>query len=148
MTKPNRYLGALDIGGTKILAGIIDPEGELATRRRIDTHPERGAEDVVARAATLVRELVQEAGIDLAMLAGVGCSVPGPLDLEHGIVLFSPNLAWRDVPLANMLQDRLNVPIEIEDDARCAALGEALRRKRAARRTPSMSRLAPASAAA
>ena len=35
MTKPNRYLGALDIGGTKILAGIIDPEGELATRRRI-----------------------------------------------------------------------------------------------------------------
>ena len=81
----------------------------------------------MARAATLVRELVQEAGIDLAMLAGVGCSVPGPLDREHGIVLFSPNLAWRDVPLANMLQDRLNVPIEIEDDARCAALGEALR---------------------
>jgi glucokinase len=121
------YIGALDIGGTKILAGIIDPAGELAARRRIATRAERGAEDIVASAAALMQELMLEAGIERGMLAGIGCSVPGPLDRERGVVLFSPNLAWRDVPLAKLLRDSLSVSVEIEDDARCAALGEARR---------------------
>jgi glucokinase len=121
------YTGALDIGGTKMLAGIIDDSGELVVRRRIETQASRGAADVIARAASLLRELVQEIGIATDRLTGIGCSVPGPLDSERGVVIFSPNLAWRDVPLAAVLSEELGVSVKIEDDARCAALGEARR---------------------
>ena len=118
-------IGALDIGGTKILAGIIDPSGKIVARRSIGTLAERGAEDVVARCVSLMRELAREAQVAVEMLAGIGCSVPGPLDPEGGVVLFSPNLGWRNVPLAQWLRHQCGVPVEIEDDARCAASGEA-----------------------
>ena len=121
------YTGALDFGGTKMLAGIIDDSGELVVRRRIDTLASRGAADVIARAVSLLRELARETGIATDRLAGIGCSVPGPLDSERGMVIFSPNLAWRDVPLAAVLSGELGAPVRIEDDARCAALGEARR---------------------
>ncbi|TMF41089.1 MAG: ROK family protein [Chloroflexi bacterium] len=120
-------IGALDIGGTKILAGIIDPSGKIVARRSIGTLAERGAEDVVARCVSLMRELAREAQVAVEMLAGIGCSVPGPLDPEGGVVLFSPNLGWRNVPLAQWLRHQCGVPVEIEDDARCAASGEARR---------------------
>src|SRR5437764_15385824 len=61
------------------------------------------------------------------MLAGIGCSVPGPLDPEGGVVLFSPNLGWRNVPPAQWLRHQCGVSGEIEDDARCAPSGEARR---------------------
>ncbi len=120
-------IGALDIGGTKILAGIIDPSGKIVARRSIGTLAELGAEDVVARCVSLMRELAREAQVAVEMLAGIGCSVPGPLDPEGGVVLFSPNLGWRNVPLAQWLRHQCGVPVEIEDDARCAASGEARR---------------------
>lgn len=120
-----RYIGTLDIGGTKILAGIIDPAGRLVARQRIKTQAKRGPEDVIARAASALRELAQVARLPLSALEGVGCSVPGPLERESGVVLFSPNLGWRNVRLAELLEEHLDLPVEIEDDARCAALGEA-----------------------
>lgn len=121
------YSAALDIGGTKILAGIIDDAGELVARRRIETQASRGARDVIARATALMRELAREVGISTDRLAGFGCSVPGPLDSARGVVLFSPNLAWHNVPLAALLREEMHVPVKIEDDARCAVLGEVLR---------------------
>jgi glucokinase len=128
------YIGVLDIGGTKILAGLIDPAGELVARRRIETQAARGAGDIIARCAALLRELAQETRVPIKTLAGVGCSVPGPLDRDEGLVIFPPNLGWIDVPLVEMLQRALecnefgsHVPVVIDDDAHCAALGEASR---------------------
>lgn len=121
------YTGALDIGGTKMLAGIYDSEGKLLARRRSETQAEQGVSQVIARAALLLRELAQEIGIAPGRLAGIGCSAPGPLDSERGVVIFSPNLGWRDVPLAALLSEMLDARVTIEDDARCAALGEARR---------------------
>ena len=121
------YTGALDIGGTKMLAGLYDDNGQLLARKRIETLASQGVSQVIARAALLIRELAQETGISPDRLTGIGCSVPGPLDSERGVVIFSPNLAWRDVPLVALLSRALAVPVRIEDDARCAALGEARR---------------------
>ncbi|HEY6542876.1 MAG TPA: ROK family protein, partial [Ktedonobacteraceae bacterium] len=121
------YIGALDIGGTKMLAGLYDGEGQLVARKRIETQAAQGVSQVIARAALLLRELVREMGISPDRLTGIGCSVPGPLDSERGMVIFSPNLGWRDVPLAALLSEMLGTRVRIEDDARCAALGEARR---------------------
>jgi glucokinase len=120
-----RYVGALDIGGTKILAGILDPQGQFVARKRIETLAADGVEPLIERVKAVMRDVMDEARVSVDMLAGVGCGVPGPLDSERGVVIFSPNLGWRDVPLAAMLQERLGTPVRIEDDARCAALGEA-----------------------
>lgn len=119
------YVGALDIGGTKILAGMFDPRGRLVARKRIETLAASGAEQVIERVVKVMREVMDEAGVSIDLLAGVGGSVPGPLDSERGVVIFSPNLGWRDVQLVAMLEERLGAPVKIEDDARCAALGEA-----------------------
>lgn len=121
----SRLIGALDIGGTKILAGLIDQHGELLARRRVETLATRGAEEVITRAGATLSELLREVGAEKTALRAIGCSVPGPLDSERGVVIFSPNLGWRDVPLVALLHRQFSVPVAIEDDAHCAALGEA-----------------------
>ena len=121
----SKLTGVVDIGGTKILTGLIDQSGELLTSRRISTIAEHGPEDVIARTVTMLRDLLQEIGASEEALEAVGCSIPGPLDCKSGVVYFSPNLGWRDVPFVNLMRSLLNVPVVIDDDAHCAALGEA-----------------------
>ena len=121
----SKLVGAVDIGGTKILAGLIDHSGELLASRRISTIAEQGAEDVIARTVRILRELLYEIDTPEESIEAIGCSIPGPLDSKSGVVYFSPNLGWRDVPFVNLIQRLLNVPIVIDDDAHCAALGEA-----------------------
>jgi glucokinase len=127
MMSRDDLVGVLDIGGTKILGGLIDRTGTLLVRKRIETLPLRGAEDIIVRCVTLLQELAGAVQAPFHAIKAIGCSVPGPLDSENGVVIFSPNLAWQNVPLVSMLHDCLPVPIVIEDDARCAALGEALK---------------------
>lgn len=121
----SKLIGAVDIGGTKILAGLIDPAGELLVCRRIETLAERGAEDVIARTVAILRELLREVHATEDVLEGIGCSIPGPLDSNNGVVHFSPNLGWRDVPFVERMRCHFDAPIVIDDDAHCAALGEA-----------------------
>ena len=129
--KASKLIGVVDIGGTKILAGLIDQSGELLARRRIETLSEHGAEGVIARTVTILRELLHEIHAPEEALEAIGCSIPGPLDCSSGVVRFSPNLGWRDVPFVDHMQRLFDVPVVIDDDAHCAALGEA--RKGAAR---------------
>ena len=123
----SRLTAALDIGGTKILVGLIDEHGELLARRRIETLAANGAEEVIARAGAALRALLSEIRAGEVALQAIGCSAPGPLDSESGTIIFSPNLGWRNVPFVELLHRQFNVPIAIDDDAHCAALGEAQR---------------------
>jgi glucokinase len=120
----SRLTGALDIGGTKILVGLIDQHGAWLARRRIETLASRGADEVIAGAGATLRTLLHEVGADGVALQAIGCSVPGPLDSKSGKVIFSPNLGWRDVPFVELLRRQFAVPIAIDDDAHCAALAE------------------------
>jgi glucokinase len=120
-----KLTGAIDIGGTKILIGLIDQSGELLARRRIETLAEQGAEQVIARTVHALQEMLQEIDASEEALEVIGCSIPGPLDSNRGVVHFSPNLQWRDVPFVELVQRFIKVPVLIDDDAHCAALGEA-----------------------
>jgi glucokinase len=121
----SKFNGVVDIGGTKILVGLVDQSGELLASLRMSTHAEQGAEVVIARSVTGLHELLRKMDIPEVALEAVGCSIPGPLDSNSGVVYFSPNLGWRDVPFVEMMHRLLNVPIVIDDDAHCAVLGEA-----------------------
>lgn len=123
--RQTEIVGAIDIGGTKTLVALVDAEGSILARRLMPTEATRGTDDLIRRIVRALRELAREQNIRLKDVRKLGCSVPGPLDREQGIVRFSPNLGWQDVPLVELLREHLSMNIEIEDDARCAALGEA-----------------------
>jgi len=120
-----RVVVGIDIGGTKTLSAVVDAQGRVLARRRIDT-PQRGPTDFVQVLARELSTLLGLAGLRKEDLLGLGVGAPGPLDPETGVVFEPPNLTgWRDVPLGTMLFDATGVPTFVENDANAAALGEA-----------------------
>jgi predicted NBD/HSP70 family sugar kinase len=120
------YTVGLDIGGTKILGALLDPEGEVVgTVRRTTVH---GADGLVAGAAQAVRDVVASGGVELADLAGVGLGIPGIVDHRSGTVKHAVNLGVHDdeLPLADLLSAELGgVPVVVENDLNVAAVGAA-----------------------
>ncbi|OGB95957.1 MAG: hypothetical protein A2Z31_01695 [candidate division NC10 bacterium RBG_16_65_8] len=116
---------AIDIGGTKLAAGIVDSEGRMLARGEVPTRATEGLEPVLARIVTLGRSLLSrpEAADAHVRRIGVGCA--GPVDLAAGLVFKPPNLpGWTRVPLTERLQQALGLPTILENDANAAALGE------------------------
>ncbi len=117
--------GVVDIGGTKIVAGIATA-GEILATTKIATDVFDGADAVTARITTAIRDVQRQLSLESRTLDGVGVSVPGPLDSTLGVVSFSPNLHWVDYPIAARLSAALEgVPVVIDDDGNCAGHGEA-----------------------
>jgi glucokinase len=119
----------VDLGGTNIVVGTVAEDGEAIYGVRVEpTRSEEGAEAVVRRMARLVDESVAEAGraagVKREKIAGVGIGAPGPLDRERGMVLMTPNLGWRDVPLRDLVSRAVGLPATLDNDANCAVYGE------------------------
>jgi glucokinase len=109
----------VDIGGTKVAAGVVDGDGKIVASTRRDTpadDPMRTA-DVIADA---VRQLA--AGHDVV---AIGLGAAGFVDAARSSVMFAPNLAWRDEPLREAMEQRLGLPTVVENDANAAAWAEA-----------------------
>lgn len=117
------YVG-VDLGGTKILAGVFTPQFKLVARSKLSTKGDRGPEAVIERVARCVRDAVDEADCELKQVAAVGIGAPGAVDSDEGRVIFAPNLAgWKDVPLKKALEKDLGVPVFAENDCNVATLG-------------------------
>ncbi len=110
----------VDVGGTKILAGLVGEDGRPSdtVRRPTPKGDPAAALDVVA---DLVAELVR--GADGPVTA-LGLDVPGPCDATGSTVFFAPNLGWSDVPVRAMLEDKVGMPVRVENDGNAAAWGE------------------------
>lgn len=111
----------IDVGGTTIKGVLADTQGRIVTTSQAVTTPRTGAEDVVTVVARLARTL-REASVD----APVGVCVPGIIDEDRGIGVFSANLGWKDAPLSDMLSDHLGSFVPLGHDVRSGALGESL----------------------
>lgn len=108
----------VDIGGTKVAAGLVDEQGTVLARVRRDTPSTSpaGVEDVVADCVTALCEHGEP--------VAVGIGAAGFVDRTNGAVLFAPNLAWRDEPLREAMQRRLGLPVVVENDGNAAAWAE------------------------
>ena len=116
-----KYYGGIDLGGTFVKCGIVDEEGNIIINEKIPTGVERPYGEVIADMANLVKRLAKEAD---AIIEGVGVGSPGMIDSANGIVVYSNNFGWRNVPLVEELKKYLDVPVKITNDANAAALGE------------------------
>ena len=108
----------VDIGGTKIAAGVVSERGEIvahSTRETPATDPDLIVEAVVA--------LVSELRVDHEVQA-VGIGAAGFIDANRSTVLFAPNINWVDEPLAKLVGDQVGARVIVENDANAAAWGE------------------------
>jgi glucokinase len=116
--RPGPLTIGIDIGGTKVLGGVVDAFGSVLSRSRRPT-PGRS----VAAVEDTIVDLVDSLGTEHDV-AAVGIGAAGFVDAARSTVLFSPHLAWRDEPLRDALRRRIGVPVVVDNDANTAALAE------------------------
>ncbi len=122
MANDSLYLG-VDIGGTKVAAGLVNNAGEVIfkTRAPMSAHG-TAAEGLASVKQAMDAALASHPG---AKLSGVGICSPGPLDPHTGVVINPPNLpCWRDFPLADEVRKIYGVSVKVENDANAAGLAE------------------------
>jgi glucokinase len=121
-TKATHLVG-VDLGGTKILAGVFKQDYECLARIKISTKPERGPAGVIERVVRCVRDAVDECDLTLKDIRGIGIGAPGAVDATEGRVIFAPNLSWKNVALKQELERELSVPVFVENDCKLHTLG-------------------------
>ena len=114
----------VDMGGTKILSAVIDAEGNILGTAKVPTKADKGASEVIDRIADSVQKAIDKSGVASDSIQAIGIGAPGPLDPETGIVIFAPNLGWRDVQLKTELETRTGFPTFVDNDVNVGTLGE------------------------
>jgi len=121
---PTHVLG-LDIGGTKLAAGVVDADGRVASFEVTATLADEGPAAGLARLFELGRRAVEAAGVPWERIDLVGIGSGGPLDAARGVLVAPPHLhGWLDVPVVALAEESLGVPAVLENDATAAAAGE------------------------
>ena len=119
------YVG-IDLGGTSIKAGLVDEQGKILCKATCPTLVERGARPVVDDMAKLSLEVIEKGGYTLDDVKAIGIGLPGIQDPRTGIVPFCTNLYWHEVPVIEWMQETINKPIYIGNDATVAGLAESV----------------------
>lgn len=119
------HLG-IDVGGTKIAAGLVDHNHKIVAERILPTNIAGGREGIVADIIRLAQSLLSDYELDAQSVPYIGIGCPGTIDRESGIVKYANNLRFENVRLAEPIKDALSQSVYIENDANCAGMGEYL----------------------
>ena len=119
------YRVGVDLGGTNIVAGVINEEMKIIGRGKLKTNCPRAAEAILEDVAKAVEAAVIDAGITMNDVVSVGIGTPGSVNKKNGVIEYANNLAFDNVPARDILESRLKKTIYLDNDANCAALGEA-----------------------
>jgi glucokinase len=116
----------VDIGGTKVAAGLVDRNGEIKKQIRTPMAANRTAAEGLAAVVSAIDLLLDHDADARDLIRGIGICAPGPLDPATGVVINPPNVpCWRNFPLAAEIEKVYRVPVKVENDANAAALAEA-----------------------
>ena len=126
MAKIGNYSIGVDLGGTKILAAVVDTAGKVIGRAKKTTQADQGPTHVTSRIIKVVEEAIISADIRKQDIVSFGMGAPGTVDSKNGVVVELTNLVgWQNIPLARTLRrDWLDVPVSLSNDVRVAAIGE------------------------
>ena len=118
------YYVGIDLGGTNIAAGLVSEDAKILADMSIPTRAERAWQEIVADMADLSKKVIEKAGVDIKDVKGVGIGCPGSIDNENGICTYSNNLKMEHANIRKEFQKHLDLPVNLENDANAAALGE------------------------
>ncbi len=126
MTKiSNNYVLAADVGGTNTRMAVVNENGDIHTFLKKSTHCKEGRDEMIGFIVSFAGEAIEKSKLPIEEIRGMGIGFPGPLNAETGTIFNPPNLnGWDSVPLRDILEKELKVPVAIENDANAAALGE------------------------
>ena len=120
----NHYWIGFDLGGTKMQCTLFDQTMKPLASRRKRTRGELGVENGLDRIESMIRKLIEEAGIDATKLRGIGIGCPGPVEWDKGIVRVAVNLGWSNVPVGKILQDKFKCHVAVLNDVDAGVYGE------------------------
>ena len=120
------YTIGIDLGGTNIVAGLVDDNCRLLTTVKVKTNLPRDPEAIIDDMAALCDRVMEQAGVTKADVAYVGIGCPGTCNTDTGEVEYANNLGFSHLMVGPMMQERTGLPVYIENDANAAALGEAM----------------------
>lgn len=115
----------IDVGGTNVKIALVDGEGKIIYSNSVPTYAQMGYEYTVNNIKQAIRDLMKETNTDAKEIEGIGFDFPGQVDYKTGVVKLAPNIpGWINVPIAQMIEEEFDIPTRIDNDVRCAALGE------------------------
>ena len=119
------YLG-LDVGGTNFAAGIIDENYRVIEKTSVPAGAGRSIEEITADMANVSLEVVKKAGLDISDFTSWGIGMPSYVNPRTNLLVHANCFGWKNAPIYSYLERHIPLPIYIENDANCAALGETL----------------------
>ncbi len=119
-----KYYIGIDLGGTNIVAAVVDENYQIVTKASTKTNRPRPAEAIADDMAAMAIQAVKDAGLTMEQIEWVGVGTPGIANSETGIIEFSNNLGFENTPMAELIRRHIDKPVYIENDANAAAYGE------------------------
>jgi len=123
--KRDSFVIGVDLGGTKVLAAVVDQNGAIVSEAKQPTMPAADAADIVQRITDTVRQAVDGAKAPRKKMVAVGVGAPAPIDPKTGFVFHAPNIPMiRDTPLGKLLRKALDMPVFVDNDVNVGTVGE------------------------
>lgn len=120
-----KYSIGIDLGGTKILIGLVEKEsGKVVSHIKKKTKKEKGPENIVRKMVEGVEELLEESGKSFTEISSIGIGSAGQIDRKNGIIIGAPNLDCYNLNLKEILQNKFNIPVFVANDVEVATIGE------------------------
>lgn len=117
------YVG-IDVGGTNLVAGLVDETGTIVHKSTCPVNRDWTAEQLTRQLAKLSLQAAEEAGCPLSELQAAGVGLPGLVNNKTGVVVKTTNMPFYNTPFREMFQEDLKIPVYLGNDADCAAVGE------------------------
>lgn len=115
----------IDVGGTNVKIALVDKSGKIIYSNSVPTYAKMGYEYTVNNIKQAIKDLMKETNTSAKDIDGIGFDFPGQVDYKTGVVKLAPNIpGWVNVPIAQMIEEEFHIPTRIDNDVRCAALGE------------------------
>lgn len=115
----------IDVGGTNVKIALVDKSGKIIYSNSVPTYAKMGYEYTVNNIKQAIKDLMKETNTTTKDIDGIGFDFPGQVDYKTGVVKLAPNIpGWVNVPIAQMIEEEFHIPTRIDNDVRCAALGE------------------------
>jgi glucokinase len=119
-----RFYVGLDIGGTKLMALVLDEKFHCLGRFRMKTRSKKMGEPLFDRVVECISAAIKESGVNQARLIGIGVGSPGPLDPATGVIIDTPNIGWKNFPLGDKLASRFKTVVAVDNDVNLGVYGE------------------------